>query len=174
MNLKETSYLFQMASKAVSYGLSTNIDISWESGLKAILGATLMEVQNTEDGLTTRQQLSERFSGVWSLGYTFGASLISINYTGNVYSPMLLPLLDDTDTRNPESPWWSIQNIQISKKFVNGLEVYGGVKNILNYTPPSNSIASADNPFSDSFDAAYVFAPNQGTKTFLGLRLNLK
>lgn len=143
---------------AVSQGASLNLDFSWRSGLNALIGITYMDVTIDEDGEKTRQLLTERVSGVWNLGYTFGASLISVDYTGNLYGPMRLPLLSDLDPRDEYSPWYSIQNIQVTKKFVNGLEIYGGLKNLLNFTPPANSIARAHDPF----DQEVTIAPNGG------------
>jgi outer membrane receptor for ferrienterochelin and colicins len=178
---------------AVSQGISLNTDVSFQSGLKILAGGTLMNVTLTENGQTIRQLLTERFSGVWNIGYTFGQSGFSIDYTGNLYGPMRLPLLSELDNRTPYSPWWSVQNIQITKRFNKGWEAYGGVKNLLNYTPPSNSIArpfdpfdrnvqldgngkvipTADNPYALTFDPSYVFAPNQGTRVFVGLRFTI-
>lgn len=178
---------------AVSKGVSLNLDILMASGLKMLTGATAMDVTLTEEGVTVRQLLTERFSGVWSIGYIFGNSGFSIDYTGNVYGPMRLPLLGELDNRPAYSPWWSIQNIQITKALPKGWEVYGGVKNLLNYTPPANSIArpfdpfdknvqfdhdgkvipTPDNPNALTFDPSYVYAPNQGIRGFLGIRWTL-
>ena len=175
---------------AVSKGISMNFDVSWASGFKILAGFTAMDVEVTENDETYHQLLTERFSGVWNVGYTFGNSGFSVDYTGNVYGPMRLPLLGELDNRPEYSPWWSIQNIQITKKFQKGWELYGGVKNLLNYTPPSNSIArpfdpfdknvkfddngqvipTADNPYGLTFDPSYVFAPNQGIRGFIGAR----
>lgn len=178
---------------AVSKGISFNTDISFQSGLKILAGGTLMNVTLTENGQTIRQLLTERFSGVWSVGYTIGRSGFSIDYTGNLYGPMRLPLLSELDNRAAYSPWWSVQNIQLTKRFNKGWEIYGGVKNLLNYTPPANSIArpfdpfdknvqldsngkvipTVDNPYALTFDPSYVFAPNQGTRVFLGMRFTI-
>ena len=175
---------------AVSKGVSLNLDLSWSNSFKILAGATYMDVSLTENGETFRQLLTERFTGVWNLGYAFGASGFSIDYTGNLYGPMRLPLLGELDDRAEYSPWWSMQNIQITKRFDKGWEIYGGIKNLLNYTPPDNSIArafdpfdkqvqfndqgqvvpTADNPNALTFDPSYVFAPNQGIRGFIGVR----
>lgn len=177
---------------AVSKGISLNMNLEWANGLKLFLGSTFMDVSITQDGIRQRQILTERFSGVWNLAYTFSKQNITIHYTGNLYGPMLLPLLSEFDDRAEESPYWSIQNIQITKKFAKGIEIYGGVKNLLNFTPPANSIArafdpfdknvqfdaqgqvipTADNPKALTFDPTYMFAPNQGIRMFLGFRWN--
>lgn len=178
---------------AVSKGVSMNFDVSWANGLKVLAGFTAQDVVVTENGETYRQLLTERFSGVWNVGYIFGNSGFSIDYTGNVYGPMRLPLLGELDNRAAYSPWWSIQNIQVTRKFQKGWEVYGGIKNLLNYTPPANSIArpfdpfdrnvqfdgngqvipTADNPQALTFDPSYVFAPNQGIRGFIGVRYTM-
>ena len=157
---------------SVSQGISLNTDILFTNGLAINAGATLMEVSVTENDVKRKQLLTESFSGVWSISYDFGNNF-SIDYTGNLYGPMRLPLLGENDLRDEYSPWFSIQNIQLSKKLNNNWEVYGGVKNLLNFTPASNSINSPEMPFSDSFDPSYVYASNQGIRAFAGVRYTL-
>jgi outer membrane receptor for ferrienterochelin and colicins len=164
---------------SVSKGVSLNTDIIFTNGLSINVGGTLMDVSITEDGVKERQLLTESFSGVWSISYKFNRSF-SVDYTGNLYGPMRLPLLGDNDPRAANSPWFSIQNIQLTKKFTNSWELYGGVKNLLNFTPAANSINGADNPFDVgvdteknpelAFDPSYVYASNQGIRMFAGLR----
>jgi outer membrane receptor for ferrienterochelin and colicins len=131
-----------------------------------------MEVSVTENNIKRTQLLTEGFSGVWSISYKFSTNF-SIDYTGNLYGPMRLPLLGANDPRDEYSPWFSIQNIQLSKKFSNSWEIYAGVKNLLNFTPAANSINSPDMPFSASFDPSYVYASNQGIRAFAGIRYTL-
>jgi outer membrane receptor for ferrienterochelin and colicins len=167
---------------SVSKGISLNADVLFTNGLSVNAGATLMDVSVTENKLKTRQLLTESFSGVWSISYKLSSNF-SLDYTGNLYGPMRLPLLGENDPRPEFSPWFSIQNIQLSKKFGNNWEVYGGIKNLLNFTPPANSINGANNPFDIgidtentpelAFDPSYVYASNQGIRGFLGVRYTL-
>jgi outer membrane receptor for ferrienterochelin and colicins len=167
---------------SISKGLSLNTDMNFTNGLSINFGATLMNVSITENKTKTRQLLTESFSGVWSISYKTNTNF-TIDYTGNIYGPMRLPLLGENDPRAEFSPWFSVQNIQLTKKIGPSWEVYGGIKNLLNYTPPSNSINSSNNPFDEgidtdknpelAFDPSYVFASNQGIRTFVGLRYTL-
>ena len=167
---------------SVSKGIYLNTDILFTNGLTINAGAALMDVSVTENGIKTRQLLTESFSGVWTISYKFNHSL-TIDYTGNLYGPMRLPLLGENDIRSEKSPWYSIQNLQVSNKFTNSFEIYGGVKNLLNFTPQANSINSANNPFDIginteqnpelAFDPSYVYASNQGVRIFAGFRYTL-
>ncbi|MCF2506881.1 TonB-dependent receptor [Dyadobacter sp. CY107] len=179
---------------AVSKGINLNLDFNFPFPLKIIAGATYMENFQKENGVRFRPVLTEKYTGVWSVSYEFQKSGISFDYTGNIYGPMRLPVLSEEDPRARISPVWSLQNIQVTKKFDNGLEIYGGVKNLLNFTPPANSIARSNDPFDKSvkfddhgqviatpdnpyrltFDPSYVFAPNQGIRGFLGMRYTLR
>ncbi|MCE7066384.1 TonB-dependent receptor [Dyadobacter sp. CY326] len=179
---------------AVSKGVNLNLDFNFPFPLKIIAGGTYMENFQKENGVRFRPVLTEKYTGVWSVSYEFQRAGLSVDYTGNIYGPMRLPILSEDDPRARISPVWSLQNIQITKKFDNGLEIYGGVKNLLNFTPPANSIARSndpfdknvkfdehgqvlatpDNPYRLTFDPSYVFAPNQGIRGFLGLRYTLR
>ncbi len=167
---------------SVSKGVSLNTDFTFTNGLTINAGATLMDVSITENNIKKRQLLTESFSGVWSISYRFNNNY-TLDYTGNVYGPMRLPLLGENDTRDANSPWFSIQNIQLTKKFSSNWETYGGIKNLLNFTPAANSINNAGNPFDKgidteqnpelAFDPSYVYASNQGIRLFLGVRYTL-
>lgn len=178
---------------AVSKGISLSTDFTFTNEFSINAGATLMDVSITENNIKKTQLLTESFSGVWSISYKFKKSHISIDYTGNIYGPMRLPLISDSDPRAENSPWYSIQNIQITKKFNNSWELYGGVKNLLDFTPAANSIsrsfdpfdknvkfdangnavATPNNPYALTFDPSYVYASNQGIRAFFGLRYTL-
>ena len=135
---------------ALSQGISCNTDINFTNGLKLILGATYMDVSNVENGIKTRPLLTENFTGTWSVSYKIDKIKTLIDYTGNLYSPMKLPLLSETDPRNPNSPWYSLQNIQFSYSGWKNFELYAGIKNLLNFTPKRNNpflISRIEDPF---------------------------
>jgi outer membrane receptor for ferrienterochelin and colicins len=182
---------------AISQGVSLNLDITLSKAWKFLFGGTYMDVYSVQNNTKIRQLFTENFTGVWTIGYTSKKFGISFDYTGNVYSPMKLPLLSGTDPRLAESPWWSIQNIQVTKNFNKGLEIYGGIKNLLNWTPnqgnpfiiartndpfdknvqfdsDGQAIVTQNNPYGLTFDPTYVYGPNQGARGFLGIRYNFR
>ncbi len=182
---------------AESKGLTTNIDYTFTNGLKMLLGATYMDVTTTNNGIKQQQILTENFTGTWAVSYKIEKMNLSIDYTGNVYSPMRLPLLSDLDPRQSKSPWWSLQNIQLLYTGIKNIEIYGGVKNLLNFLPTKDNpfiiartndpfdkqvqyntngqvMATSTNPYALTFDPSYVYAPNQGIRGFLGFRYHFK
>lgn len=182
---------------AQSRGISLNSDMIIGERLKILAGGTVMDVSFVEDGVKERPFLTENWTGVWAVTYSFPKLNLSMDYTGNIYGSMRLPLAGELDPRSPTSPVWSIQNIQLSyQKKGSVLQVFGGVKNLLNWTPNKNTpfiiarahdpfdkqvqydgsgqIASTpNNPYGLSFDPTYVYAPNQGLRLFLGLNVAL-
>ena len=181
---------------ALSQGISCNADLNFTNGLKFILGATYMDVSNVENGIKTRPYLTENFTATWTVSYKINPINLAIDYTGNVYSPMKLPLLSDTDPRSPNSPWYSLQNIQFTYSGCKNFELFGGIKNLLNFTPKRNNpflisrtenpfdknmqydsngqaLVTPDNPYGLTFDTTYVYGPNQGFRGFFGFRYNL-
>ena len=178
---------------SISQGVSLNIDATFAAGIRASIGATYQDVSQTIDGEKTKQMLTEQYSGVWSVSYKNYPTNITVDYTGNLFGPMRLPLLSDLDPRAEYSPVWSIQNIQLTFDGFKNIDVYVGVKNLLNWTPNKGNpfiIARADDPFDENvifdsngqviatpgnpyaltFDPSYVYGPNQGIRLFFGLR----
>jgi outer membrane receptor for ferrienterochelin and colicins len=172
---------------AVSQGASLNIDLLFSSGLKAIIGGTLMEVYSMEKDSTgnmvkTPQLHAPGFSGNFSISYSFGKTGLSLDYTGNIKSPMHLPVVPN-DYRPETSPWFTIQNIQMTKKFRKGIEIYAGIKNMFDFKPadpilrpfdPFDKYITENNPNGYTFDPSYNYSSMQGRRFFIGLRYNLQ
>ena len=184
---------------AVSRGLSANFDMVFTNGLKVLAGGSLLDVFSRKESVLqkTRPMLTEKWTGTWGISYTLEKWKLGLDYTGNIYGPMRLPRLGISDPRSGLSPVWSLQNIQFTYAGLKGVEIYGGVKNFLNWTPgksepfliarsndpfdknvetdgSGNVIPTPSNPYALTFDPGYVYAPNQGIRSFLGIRLTIK
>lgn len=169
----------------ISTGASLNVDFNFLNGLKIIAGATAMDVYRVESGRRMPQLFAPPFSGTWTLSYPIVRWGVTLDYSGNVNSPMSLPVLPN-DPRPERSPWFSIHNLQAtwSPKFKTGLEIYLGVKNLLGFYPREEIILRAFDPFDKqvnvnnpqgfSFDPTYNYAPVQRQRLLLGMRLTMK
>jgi outer membrane receptor for ferrienterochelin and colicins len=177
-------------------GISGNVDLVTPYGIKTLIGFTFMDSKNVKDGIASRPVLTEKFSMNWAITYEVPKYFLAMDYTGNLYGSMRLSLLGPLDPRDEFSKPWSIQNIQFTYKKFQNLEIYVGIKNILNWTPNKgnpfiiaraedpfdknveydenkNVLPSASNPYALTFDPSYVYAPNQGIRFFLGMRYRL-
>ncbi|MEO5789604.1 MAG: TonB-dependent receptor, partial [Gelidibacter sp.] len=86
--------------------------------------------------------------------------------------------------------------IQFTYDGFKNIDIYAGVKNLLNWTPNKgnpfiisrandpfdkdvvfdtngNAVATPDNPYGLTFSPDYVYGPNQGIRVFFGLRYQL-
>ena len=185
-----------LEGSATSFGLSLSLDAVISPHFKGLIGGTIQDVSQKENGIRRQQILTEKFSGTWALTYTNLKNNFTIDYTGNIYGPMRLAVLGPLDPRQKNAPIWSIQNIQFTFKKFKNIELYTGLKNILNWTPNKgnpfiiaraddpfddnvsfdnngNAIVTANNPYGLTFDPTYIYAPNQGRRLFFGLRYNL-
>lgn len=181
----------------INQGISTNIDLNFMNGIKVNLGASYLDNYNVNNGQKTYPLLTEKISGAWSFSFPIKKWSLLVDYTGNIYGPMKLPLLNELDPRASHSPTHSIQNIQLTFTGVKNFEIYGGVKNLLNFLPKQQNpflianandpfdknvqfdgngqvLATPQNPYGLTFDTTYVYAQNMGIRAFLGIRYKLK
>jgi outer membrane receptor for ferrienterochelin and colicins len=158
---------------SVSRGLAMNLQQNFEFPLSISLGGTYLEVysMNEEGGEKEEELFAPSFSGVFSLSYRLDRLDASIDWTGKVVGPMHLPSYEAPFSRPEESPWFSLQHLQLNKTFSERVSAYVGVKNLFNYTQDSPLIDPA-NPFGDHFDTAYAYGPLQGRRFVFGLRLS--
>lgn len=172
---------------AITRGISLNTDFAFTFPLKLMVGVSYMDVfqKNEEDDgamVKVRQLHAPKWSGTFVGSYNFTKSW-SVDLTGNWYGPMRLPILPD-DFRPEYSPLFMLANIQVNKKFKNGVEVYGGLKNLLNFVPKNPIMRPFDpfdnhvddpinNPYGYTFDPSYNYSSLQGIRGFLGVRYNL-
>ncbi len=167
-------------------GASINVDLNFTNGLKLMLGATYTDIYRIENELKIRQKKTPIFTTNYALSYTHPKTQIMLDFTGNVYGSMDLPLITD-DIRAAQSPIFNLSNLQISRRFNNGLQIYAGLKNMFNFFPEQKIIYQAKELRSEQikpstlsslpqgyyFNTDASFAPIQGIRGFLGVRWNL-
>lgn len=173
-----------LRGNAVSRGVSLNADATFHFPLKLMAGVTFMDVYTMQDTgvgkpIKLQQLYAPKWSGTFTASYSFPKGF-SLDLTGKWNGPMRLPVLPN-DYRPEYSPAYCIANIQLSKKFVFGLEVYAGIKNLFNFIPKNPIMRPFDpfdktagdlvsNPNGYTFDTQYNYSSMQGIRGFLGVR----
>jgi outer membrane receptor for ferrienterochelin and colicins len=173
---------------AVSRGFTLNTDFSFKNRLKIIAGITLMDVftkEKNQNGIAVKQQqiLAPKFSGNYAVSYSFPRWKLAVDLTGKVFGPQRLPVVPN-DFRPEYSPWFTLANLQLTQRIGKKVELYGGIKNLLNFMP-ENPILRPEDPFDKrvndvvnnpngyTFDPSYNYAPLSGRRAFLGVRVNI-
>lgn len=170
-----------LSGHAVSRGITLNTDLILNNGFKLIGGVTLQDVfsRNKLEGTDKIPQVhAPLFSGTVTASYPIERIGVSIDVNAKLNGPMHLPVVPN-DFRPSQSPWFAIVNMQVTKKFTERAEVYGGVKNLLNFIPkdpllrpfdPFDRHVDQNNPNGYTFDTSYNYAPVQAAKAFVGVR----
>ena len=134
--------------------------------VKMTIDDTLMEKPfvNRYKGLVTMSYAP----GTWQFDFTtqFNGDSRVPNLSGNASA-----VAHHQDIRR--SPFYVIMNAQITKKLGKYWEIYLGGENLTNYTQ-KYPIISAENPFSEDFDASMVWGPISGIRAYLGVRFQVK
>lgn len=180
---------------AVSQGFSANLEAIL-GPFRAYIGASLLDVFTKENNQKQRPVFTEKWSATWAITLPLFNENTRLDYTGNLYGPMRLPLLSNRDPRAEYSPVWSLQNLKFNIEKNNGFTFFAGIKNLLNWTPAKNNPfliarandpfdrevsydasgniqATSTNPYGLSFDPTYMYAPNQGRRFFIGINYTL-
>lgn len=127
---------------------------------------TNAKIEMDGQGLVNRPLMS-KYKGVLNLQYATNLNKWTFDVTAQLNGPAPLPLF----MGGGESEVYPMFFAQVTKKF-RGVDVYVGVENIGNYMQ-ENPIISANDPYSDDFNASMVWGPLMGRKFYAGMRLTL-
>jgi outer membrane receptor for ferrienterochelin and colicins len=173
---------------AISQGVSLNTNFSFDIPLRISAGVSYMDVYELENGeegkgWKEKQFFAPDWSGNFVMTYSFPRNF-TFDFTGNWNGSMRLPVVPH-DYRPAYSPWHLIANVQVSKKFKNGMEIYAGIKNLFDFVPSEDPILRAidpfdqnvenpvENPYGYSFDTTYSYASMQGIRGLIGFRYSI-
>ena len=160
-------------SYSISRGFALNFHQNFEFPLNFKVGTTFLDVYSAiEQNIKEKELFVPTFSSVFSLTYTYDKLNTSIDWTGKLMGPMLLPAFPEPFERAEQSPWFSQHHVQIRKVFCDNFSIYAGIKNIFNYTQESPLI-DWQNPFGDNFDTSYAYGPLQSRRLLFGLKAKL-
>jgi outer membrane receptor for ferrienterochelin and colicins len=168
-----------LQGEGVSQGVSLNFGTRLGDDLKLHAGASYMQVYVEENGSRWQQYFAPEWSGTFNASYEV-TKKTTFDLTGQWYGPMRLPILPN-DFRPEYSPTYALLNLQVRHKFNERWEIYGGMKNLLDFIPKDPLMRPFDpfdrqaedpvaNPHGYRFDTTYMYAPLHGRRGFFGVR----
>lgn len=166
-----------LAENAIVRGGSISIEQKIKNNLNLKIGLTYqdvfeMETENNQLNQKIPQLFTPKISGTFVNTYHFKKYNLKFDWIGRFMGPQHLPTYAPPFERPSISKWYSIQHLQITKEFKNQNQLYFGVKNLWNFTQNSPLI-NPEQPFSDTFDTNYAYAPLQTRRFYIGFRKNI-
>ena len=169
--------------EGIAQGVSLNAEARIGKPVRIMTGATYMDVATVSNGVREQQFFAPEWSGTFTAGIDLSVTT-GIDLTGQWYGPMRLPV-QPNDFRPEFSPWYALINVQVKHRVNSRIEVYGGIKNLLDFVPddplmrpfdPFDQQANdtASNPNGYSFDTSYMYASMQGMRAFFGMRWTIQ
>ncbi len=183
-------------------GININLNVQLPKRVSLRWGVTFMDVQAPFSGDTLSDgnieihyqtpYFTEKWNSSLTVSYKSRNQRWNVDFTGNAVSSMRLPVLGIYDPRPDRSPWYALLNLNGGYRWNKKLEFYGGIKNVLDWTPARNvpfliarshdpfdkkvvfvngmAQRTAENPYGLTFDPSYVYTANQGRRIFIGFR----
>jgi len=150
-----------------SFATNYQIDLKYEPVTNLELNAAYRysDVKVTIEDVLLEKALVNRFKGLFTLSYQTNNKTWQFDYNTQWNGDGRLPGLQDKKLRYPS---YFLMSGQVTK-FFNLLDIYAGVENISDYVQ-DNPIIDAENPFSETFDAAQIWGPIMGRRFYIGLR----
>jgi outer membrane receptor protein involved in Fe transport len=162
-----------------SYASSAQIELNLKAlkGLDLRLAYRFLDVQQNIDGTWFQAVLTARHRALLNLAYATPVESpddpqTMLDLTVQWYGPKRLP----GTSANPEvfrarsfSPRFAMVNIQASRSFLLGLELYFGMENVFDFRQ-NDPIIDPGNPSGPYFDASLLWGPISGRSAYGGVR----
>jgi hypothetical protein len=160
-----------------SYSNSFQVQLDYEliKRFDVRLAYRWFDVKTTFDGVLLRKPLVSEQRAFINLAYetrNFFKFDYTLNWQGNKRIPSTISNPDEYQVP-VKSPSFFVMNLQVSKFWQKGFEIYAGIENVLDYKQ-ENPILASDQPFSPYFDGSLIWGPVFGRNFYLGLRFKIK
>lgn len=174
-----------LSGSVISRGANASVSLTLTNGFSAQTGVTFLDVFRNDAGAgSKRLPYVPAFSANYGVSYQWYKQRLVFDFTARTLSPMRMPVFPN-DFRPEMSPWYSLLNMQITKKTGNEIELIAGVQNLLNFLPRDPIIRPFDpfdkyvndpntNPNGYTFDPSYSYAPMIGRRFNLGINVRIR
>ncbi len=166
---------YPLQGKSFSNSLQAEINYSPFYNFEIRLAYRWLDVQTQYKTGVLEKPLIAKNRGFLNLAYSTHTNW-KFDVTSQWYGPKRIPntLMNPADKQMAsQSPAYMQLNAQVSKKLGKKWELYLGAENITNYVQ-EKMILSADNPFSNYFDASLIWGPVNERLIYAGFRFKIK
>jgi outer membrane receptor for ferrienterochelin and colicins len=169
-----------LAGRSFSNSIQLELNAQPVRGLDTRLAYRFLDVRQTTAGTLQHRPFVARHRAFLNLGYTTDQEgpddpRMMYDVTLQWFGAKRLP---ETDLNPAEfrvrgmSPEFALINLQATRSFTLGFDLYLGVENLLDFRQ-ADPIVDAANPTSRYFDSSYIWGPVAGRMVYIGLRLRM-
>jgi outer membrane receptor for ferrienterochelin and colicins len=130
--------------------------------------ASWQRVTRTDAGVTADIPFAASFKGDFTLTWAVQGDDMVLDWTGRLVGPMALPRHPGRAAR---SPWFTEQNVQLTRRIIGEAFLIAGVKNLFD-TRQRDPLVAPEDPFGPDFDTNFVWGPTQGRRVMVGFQWN--
>ena len=172
-------HFYALNGKSFSNSFQAEINFSVNRRLDIRTAYRFLDVQTKYKSGRIEKPLLSKHRGFLNIAYStrkIKNRQWKIDLTTQWIGSQRIPFTADNDSvfQLPErSEGYLLFNGQLTRTFGKKLDAYLGVENALNYRQVS-PILSSENPYSEHFESALIWAPIFGRMVYLGFRFTIK
>ena len=163
-------YAYIGNQRGSSFSNNYQIELSFEpvKRLELLAAYRYSDARAMYNGSLQQRPLSNSYKGLATVSYATNMKKWQIDLTAQLNGGGRLPY---TLSGSSTYPAYTLVNAQLTKNF-RVWSIYAGIENLLDFTQ-KHPITDANDPYSDTFDAATTWGPVEGRMLYAGLRLTV-
>lgn len=166
---------YNLQGKSFSNSFQAELNLTPANHFDVRLAYRFFDVKSTYSGVLMNKPLTAKNRAFANLAYDLDGW--KFDYTVNLVGTKRIPFTGSNPAMHQlpsQSPSYVTMNAQVSKTLgkKKALDFYLGGENLTNYFQKT-AILSADDPFSDHFDASLIWGPVSGRLIYAGFRFKL-
>ncbi|MAW83188.1 MAG: hypothetical protein CL832_01895 [Crocinitomicaceae bacterium] len=172
-------HFYALNGKSFSNSFQAEINFSVNRRLDIRAAYRFLDVQTKYKSGLIEKPLLSKHRGFLNIAYStrkIKNRQWKIDLTTQWIGSQRIPFTGDNDSvfqLAERSEGYLLLNGQLTRTFGKKLDAYLGVENALNYRQ-ENPILSSEDPYSEHFDSALIWAPIFGRMVYLGVRFTIK
>jgi len=165
--------LYNLDGRSFSHSLQAQLDYELIRNLDIRLAYRWNKVRTTYNGTLLEKPLIAADRAFANIAYET-RNHWKFDYTVQWVGSKIVPERHSHTNSEPQynSPSYVLMNAQITKVWNEKLEVYLGSENFTNYKQ-QHPITAADRPYTNDFDASFIWGPIMGRNIYAGLRYKI-
>ena len=158
------------SARTIGASTTLNLNFSFPLGLQlGINGQSAQQIEIDDAGNRVKSDIeyAPKFTGLFTANYRLRKANTIFSYTARLTGPIALPEVFDLDSEGNPMPdprpvmseAFSLHQLQVTKKFTDSWEIYGGISNLFDFIQPYSPLTGYNDPDSNPGSTAKTRMP---------------